>query len=155
MVTFIAGEHGSGQREFAATLAGVRAPVSRLTASRPGCKLAPVRSKNLTITTGRTAGLSWRGILVALALVLASCETAPPVQEMSDARQAIAVAREAGAEDFAAAELGRAEAYLASAQQKLGRRAYAQARRDALAARNSALEALSVTDRARQDSQDD
>lgn len=73
---------------------------------------------------------------------------------MSDARQAIAVAREAGAEDHAAAELREAEAYLESAQQKLGRRAYAQARRDALAAKNRALHALSVADRSTKDKQD-
>ena len=94
------------------------------------------------------AGVYWRGILVALVLTVVACETAPPVQEMSDARQAIAVAREAGAADLAAVELRQAEDYLASAQQKLTRRAYAQARRDALAARLSALEALSVADRA-------
>ena len=46
---------------------------------------------------------------LALALLLAACETAPPVQEMSDARQAITVAREAGAADLAAAELAEAE----------------------------------------------
>lgn len=106
-----------------------------------------MRGNTLTIITGVYAGVFRRGILVALALFLASCETAPPVQEMSDARQAIAVAREAGAEDLAADELREAEAYLASAQRKLSRRAYAQARRDALAARNSALQALSVVDR--------
>lgn len=112
-----------------------------------------MRSKTVTITTGATAGVLWRGIIVALALVFAACETAPPVQEMSDARQAIAVAREAGAEDLAANELRQAEEYLASAQRKLGRRAYAQARRDAVAAKNSALQALSLSDRAKDDRQ--
>lgn len=74
---------------------------------------------------------------------------------MSDARQAIAVAREAGAADLAAVQLRQAEDYLASAQRQLSRRAYAQARRDALAARLSALEALSVADRASEQQQHD
>lgn len=73
---------------------------------------------------------------------------------MSDARQAIAVAREAGAEDLAARELREAEDLLQSAQQKLSRRAYAQAKRDALAARNRALHALSVADSAQRQAQD-
>jgi len=93
------------------------------------------------------AGVSWRGSLLALLLVLAACETAPPVQEMSDARQAIAVAREAGAEDLAAADMREAQAYLDSAQRKLTERAYAQARRDALLAKDKAMHALAVTDR--------
>lgn len=106
-----------------------------------------MRSKILTITTGQRAGLSWRGFLLALALIAAACETAPPVQEMSDARQAIAVAREAGAENHAAATLREAEAYLDSAQKRLGERAYAQARRDALQAKTKALHALAVADK--------
>ena len=44
-------------------------------------------------------------VLTAL-LVVAGCQTAP-VQEMSDARQAITVAREAGAEEHAADDLNR------------------------------------------------
>jgi len=76
---------------------------------------------------------------------LAACETAPPVQEMSDARQAIAVAKEAGAEDLAAFHLKAAENYLASAEQKLGERAYNQARRDAKQAKMKALDALKAS----------
>jgi len=105
-----------------------------------------VRTKILTITTGERAGDLWRSMLLALALFLTACETAPPVQEMSDARQAIAVAREAGAENYAADTLREAEAYLDSAQKRLGERAYAQARRDALQAKNRALHALAVAD---------
>lgn len=105
-----------------------------------------MRFKILTTTTGLLAGVSWRSSLVALALMVAACETAPPVQEMSDARQAIAVAREAGAENHAAATLREAEAFLDSAQRKLSERAYAQARRDALQAKNKALHALAVAD---------
>ncbi|MBT8084395.1 MAG: DUF4398 domain-containing protein [Woeseia sp.] len=67
---------------------------------------------------------------------------------MSDARQAITVARNAGAEKLAARELKEAEAFLASAQYELERRSFSRARFDALAAKNSALQALSVAERA-------
>ena len=79
-----------------------------------------------------------------LLLVLAACQTSPPVQEMSDARQAIAVARDAGAEELAAEQLQQAIAYLESAEQKISERKYNQAKRDALDAKESALNALSV-----------
>ncbi len=88
-----------------------------------------------------------RGILLLLWLALAACQSAP-VQEMSDARQAISVAREAGAATLAARELREAESHLARAQSELEKRAYARARFDALAAKNSALQALSEAERA-------
>ncbi len=77
---------------------------------------------------------------------LAACETTPPVQEMSDARQAIAVAREAGAAELASFHLKAAENYLASAEQKLGEHAYGQARRDAKQAKMKALDALKASE---------
>lgn len=80
-------------------------------------------------------------IIVLLLAALAACAS-PPVQEMSDARQAIAVAREAGAEELAQTDLAAAEKFLESAQDKLNRRAYAQARRDAENAKAKALDAL-------------
>lgn len=73
---------------------------------------------------------------------MVGCATGPPVQEMSDARQAIAVARQAGAETLAPAELREAESFLVSAQRKLSERNYSQARRDAVQAKNHALVAL-------------
>ena len=79
-------------------------------------------------------------------LFAAGCETAPPVQEMSDARQAIAVAKEAGAADLAAAELAEAEKYLESAERKLNDHAYREARNDALEAKVKALNALKLSE---------
>ena len=79
-------------------------------------------------------------------LTAAGCETAPPVQEMSDARQAIAVAKEAGAADLAAAELAEAEKYLESAEQKLNDEDYREARNDALEAKVRALNALKMSE---------
>ena len=80
---------------------------------------------------------------------LAACETAPPVQEMSDARQAIAVAKKAGAADHAAFHLRAAETYLASAQKKLTEQLYGQARRDAKQAKMKALDALKESEAAK------
>lgn len=87
-----------------------------------------------------------RTILLLAICVCAACETAPPVQEMSDARQAIAVAREAGAEELAAIHLRAAENYLASAEKKLTERAFNQARRDAMQAKMKALDALRASE---------
>lgn len=67
---------------------------------------------------------------------------------MSDARQAIAVARDAGAETTAAIELQEAEALLDSARRHLNDRLYARARRDAVSAKRRALDALAVADAA-------
>ncbi len=83
-------------------------------------------------------------VLTAL-LVVAGCQTAP-VQEMSDARQAITVAREAGAEEYASADLKAAVDYLQSAEQFLNERQYDLARRDAIQAKSSALDALRRTE---------
>ncbi len=77
---------------------------------------------------------------------LFACETAPPVQEMSDARQAIAVAKEAGAADHAASQLQAAEDFLASAEKKLSERAFHQARSDANQAKSKALDALHASE---------
>ena len=85
--------------------------------------------------------------LLAIFCSLAACETAPPVQEMSDARQAIAVAREAGAAELAAFHLNAAEKYLASAEEKLSERAFGQARHDAKQAKMKALDALKESEK--------
>lgn len=84
--------------------------------------------------------------LVATFVLAAGCETAPPVQEMSDARQAIAVAREAGAEKHAAKELSQAEAHLQNAEEKLTAEQYAEARRAALRAKSMALTARKLSE---------
>ena len=65
---------------------------------------------------------------------------------MSDARQAIAVAREAGAEEKAAIHLRAAETYLESAEKKLSESEYAGARYDAKQAKMKALDALKASE---------
>ncbi len=99
----------------------------------------------------RRTFLSSAALLSATLLLAAACESAPPVQEMSDARQAIAVARKAGAESYAVEELIRAENYLKTAEQKLGAEQYRDARRAALQAKASALDATEHSEAQRTD----
>ena len=77
-------------------------------------------------------------------LSLAAC-AGPPVQEMSDARQAIEAAEEAGALEHAPMQLRFARDLINSAETKLSKRAYNQARRDARLAREKAVEALNMS----------
>ena len=88
-----------------------------------------------------------RALIVSLvAIVIAACATAPPVQEMSDARQAIAAAREAGAAERVPAMQQEAAAHLSSAEVYLSRGDnspnWSFARRDARAAKQIALDAM-------------
>ena len=88
-----------------------------------------------------------QGLLAMALLALGGCAGGPPVQEMSDARQAIAVAREAGASQHSPTELRDAENYLDSALRNLTRKEYGEARDDAIEAKNRALAALENTER--------
>jgi len=80
-------------------------------------------------------------VLLLLPLLLYGCATTPPVQEMSDARQAIRAAREANAQQFAPEMLEAAEAYLQEATSELDAGLYDAARRAALTAKRRAMEA--------------
>jgi hypothetical protein len=81
---------------------------------------------------------------VLLLSLLVACAAAP-VQEMSDARQAVEAAADAGAGEFAAGLLDSARSLLESAESKLQQHLFTGARRDAEAAREDALEALRIT----------
>jgi len=76
--------------------------------------------------------------------LLAACAS-PPVQEMSDARQAIRAAQSAGAVQRAPESLAEAERLVAEAERQLKRREYRKARQSAVAARDSAGEALQAS----------
>lgn len=65
-----------------------------------------------------------------------------PVQEMSDARQAIMAARDAGAEKYASEQFHAAEASLNNAEASLSTRNYGTARREAVEAKSLAIQAL-------------
>lgn len=85
-------------------------------------------------------------LLLAMLVSTAACQTAPPVQEMSDARQAIAAARDAGAAELASEQLREAEMFLDNAERNLSERAYSMARRNANQAKSKALEALALSE---------
>ena len=80
----------------------------------------------------------------ALLFISAGCASAP-VQEMSNARQAIAAAVDAGAEDHAPGELEAARKLLADAESSLHDKRYREARRAAMAAKTKAVAALEAT----------
>jgi hypothetical protein len=88
----------------------------------------------------RSLCIRW-ALIWLLGLGLTACAGAP-VQEMSNARQAIKAARDAGAEKVVPQTLSEAQALLERAEVNLQRRAYRDARRDAIAARGKAGEAL-------------
>jgi hypothetical protein len=80
-------------------------------------------------------------IMIACAVWLAACK-GPPVQEMSDARQAIAAARAAGAAERSPTELNAAQAAIQRAEQDLELRHFARARYSAQEAKRRAASAL-------------
>ncbi|MEN7341595.1 MAG: hypothetical protein AAAFM81_01585 [Pseudomonadota bacterium] len=88
--------------------------------------------------------MTLRRILTVMAAVfwLAACTSVPPpIQEMSDARQAIAAALAADARKHSPEKLSEAEQRLRKAEDNLRRRAYAAARREADSAKDFAMQA--------------
>jgi len=85
-------------------------------------------------------------MLVALTLG-AACGSAP-VQEMSEARQAIDAARIAGAEQHAGEQYHKAQDLLENAEQLLNNRHFSKARRSAAAARDEAVRARETAQQA-------
>lgn len=84
------------------------------------------------------------GFAVLAAAWLAGCASAP-TQEMSDARQSVQAAHEAGARDYASHNLRIAVEYLEEAERELELRYFSRAKHDAVVARSEALKARSVT----------
>lgn len=74
-------------------------------------------------------------------LLITACATTAPVQEMSNARQTIQAAVEAGAETHAADELAKARQLLDDASRELEAGNYPLARDYALQAKQHALQA--------------
>jgi hypothetical protein len=111
-------------------------------------KIAMVSQSSLHRLTLVMLGM---GLSVAASVGVAGCAGAP-VQEMSNARQAIKAARDAaGSSAETPASLLEAEALLNRAEDSLQKRAYKQARRDAIAARGKAAEALNTSRTAAED----
>jgi hypothetical protein len=82
-----------------------------------------------------------RSFFLMLVLALGSACGSAPVQEMSEARQAIDAARAAGAEQHAAEQYYKAQTLLKSAEQLLNERHFRKARLSAAEARDEAVRA--------------
>jgi hypothetical protein len=86
----------------------------------------------------------FRGLmLTVLCAILGGC-AGVPAQEMSNARQAIKAARDAGANQVAPQKLNEAQSLLERAEADLQQRDFRSARRNAVQARGRATEALSA-----------
>lgn len=85
-----------------------------------------------------------RGGRLLLAGLLTACSSAP-VQEMSDARQALAGAAALGAERYATGAFLEAQTLLRQAETSLAGGAYASAKRQAIDARSAAVLAREQT----------
>jgi len=94
-----------------------------------------------------TLRMGWISGLL-LSVLVAACGTAP-VQEMSEARQAIAAARAAGARDYATIEYNKAESLLKNAEHMLNNRHYGKARQSANDARDAAIRARETAQEAK------
>ena len=88
-------------------------------------------------------------VLIGFALLgLAAC-AGIPAQEISNARQAIRAAQEAGVAKTAPGEIEKAQAYLAKAEASMQQRLFRQARDEASEARRIAREALQAAQSAK------
>jgi F0F1-type ATP synthase membrane subunit b/b' len=85
-------------------------------------------------------------LLVAVFVV--GCATSPPVQEMSDARQAIVAAEDADAARLAPAPLDDARRFLSQAETQIRDRSFTMARSNAIRAKNRAVDALQASQEA-------
>ena len=91
--------------------------------------------------------LRFLAVFVGVACLI-GCASGPPVQEMSDARQAIAAAKAAGATDATSPDLYAAQAAIARAQKHLEAQEYVRARLAAQQAKRHAAAALNAAQRA-------
>ena len=80
---------------------------------------------------------------VLCTFLINACGSAP-VQEMSEARQAIEAARVAGAEQYAPEQYGKARSLLESAEDMLNNHRFSKARESAALARDEAIGAREV-----------
>ena len=85
------------------------------------------------------------GIPVILSSLVIGCATAPPNQEMSDARQSVEAAESIGAEKHAPVAMNSAQQLLSRAQDDFEAGEYDEAQKEALAAREAARQAVAIS----------
>jgi len=98
--------------------------------------MSQVQTKALSIT-----------LLFLVAVLIGACATRAPVQEMSDARQAVAAAGDIGAKEYYPEVYEEAAMRLESAEKNMQQGIYWAAKRDADAAKDFAVDALLSTRR--------
>ena len=83
-----------------------------------------------------------KNYLISLMIVftLSACATLPPLQEMSNARQTIAAAKEMNASAEQSQKIQEAERLLSRAERRMEVNLYESARQDALRAQKEAIE---------------
>lgn len=111
-----------------------------------GCdSFPPIRCLTSSVAVASVIPLMLRltGVVV-LVVGLAACAGAP-VQEMSDARQAIAAARAAGAPARSPDQYNAAQGAIERAEADLQQHDYGQARREAVEAKRDASAALALS----------
>ncbi|MCG5536423.1 DUF4398 domain-containing protein [Ectothiorhodospira mobilis] len=94
-----------------------------------------------SIRPGPLCCRTYGAVALLLWALMAGCATTAPVQEMSDARQALQAAEQAGARERAAEAYRRSRALLEEAQLRLESGEYGPAREKALEAKRAAIEA--------------
>lgn len=85
------------------------------------------------------------GISILSSSLIFGCATAPPTQEMSDARQSVEAAENIGAEEHAPIALDSAQLLLSKAQDDMQAGEFEEAQIDALAAREAARQAVAIS----------
>lgn len=85
------------------------------------------------------------GITLISTSLITGCATAPPTQEMSDARQSVEAAESIGANRHAPAALNSAQQLLSKAQDDLKAGEYEEAQKEAVAAREAARQAMAIS----------
>ena len=85
------------------------------------------------------------GINIISCSLIVGCATAPPTQEMSDARQSVEAAESVGAETHAPVALDSAQHLLNKAQNDLEAGDFEKAQKDAIAAREAARQAVTIS----------
>ncbi len=85
------------------------------------------------------------GINIVSCSLIIGCATAPPTQEMSDARQSVEAAKSVGAETHAPVAFDSAQYLLNKAQNDLEAGDFEKAQKDAIAARKAAKQAVIIS----------
>jgi hypothetical protein len=104
-----------------------------------------LRNLKIRLTTSRSVAQLAAALLLSL---LVACGSAP-VQEMSEARQALEAARVAGAEQHAPTSYAKARALLKTAEELLNERHFRRARENAAMARDEAIQARETAQQVR------